>query len=572
MMNPNRATSTLLGIGWIAASSSCSSSFSDNGGPGSSEAAISGGVSSTSLAGDPFQTPLPIPPVLAATSRDASTDYYEIAIRKGLTQMRAGALTPIVGFNGIAPGPTIVATRGRTVQVTQSNDWIENLSIHNHGHKVAASSDGHPTDYIAPGHSKVYTYPNDQNAGTYWYHDHTMDLTGPHVYRGLAAFYIIKDPAEDALRLPAGAYDIPLLIQDKSFNSDNSLAYEPNVLLGLLGDTAVVNGAATPYLDVGTRKYRFRLLNGSNARPLAVQLRINGSSTAKAFQVIASDAGLLQAPVELTTLLIAPAERYDIVVDFSQFPVGTQLDFININPGFAGAGWGGPNGAGWGGPNGAGWGGPSGAGWGGPNDAGWGGPNGAGWGGANDAGWGGASGGDWADAEGADWEGVGVVPALTELLQFVVARSESDPSVVPTRLANVQRFEPGDALGTKAIVFRLDGADWTINDLMYDPARVDVRSQLDQVYIWSLTNESPIPHPFHKHLSPFNILDINGQAPPSFMNGWKDTVMVPPGSTVRIIFKEQTFSGTYVFHCHILEHEDHGMMLQEKVTEKGVEP
>jgi spore coat protein A, manganese oxidase len=488
-MNSDRVTSTFLGIGWLAVMSACSSEPGlGQGQPGRAVAALSDLINAASLAGEP---PLPIPPVLAPTSGDAGSDFYSITIRPGLAQMRAGDPTPIVGFDGVVPGPTIVATRGRSVQIQQSNDWTENLSIHNHGHKVAASSDGHPTDYVAPGGSKLYTYPNDQNAGTYWYHDHAMDRTGPHVYQGLAGFYIIRDPAQDALGLPSGAYDIPLLIQDKNFNSDNSLSYEPDVFLGLLGDTAVVNGVATPYLDVGTRKYRFRLLNGSNARPLAVQLRVNGDSTAQPFQVIASDGGLLQAPVELTTLPIAPAERYDVVVDFGQYPVGTKLDFIN---------------------------------------------------------------GENAEA-----------PALTELLQFVVARSEPDSSVVPTSLADVQRHEPGEAVGTQQIVFAFDGEDWTLNGLTYDPARSDVTSKLDQVYIWSLVNESSLPHPFHKHLSLFNILDIDGQPPPSFLNGWKDTVMVPPGSTVRIAFKDETFSGTYVFHCHILEHEDHGMMLQEQV-------
>jgi len=540
-------------------------------------AALSDTVSSASLADEPrFETQLPIPPLLVPTSRDAGTDYYEINIRSGRAQMRAGASTPIVGFNGIAPGPTIVATRGRSVQVTQQNDWTEELSIHNHGHKVDAASDGHPTDYVLPGDAKVYTYPNDQNAGTYWYHDHTMDVTGPHVYAGLAGFYIIKDPAEDALGLPEGAYDIPLLIQDKKFNSDNSLSYEPDLLLGLVGDTAIVNGVETPSLDVGTRKYRFRLLNGSNARPIAVQLRVRGSSTREPFQVIASDGGLLQAPVALSLLPMAPAERYDVVVDFSQYPVGTQLEFANA---FDGAGWGGP---GWEESGGALWaepvttranvfGGPNGAAWGGPNAAGWGGPSGAAWGGANAAGWGGPNGAAWGGpnvflAQGADGEGAGEVPTLSHLLQFVVARSEADPSRVPARLATVQRHQSSDAVDTKQIVFRLDGTDWTMNDLMYDPERVDVTSEIDKVYIWSLTNESPIPHPFHKHLSQFNILDINGEPPASFMNGWKDTVMVPPGSTVRILFKEETFTGTYVFHCHILEHEDHGMMLQEQVV------
>ncbi|MEY2935926.1 MAG: hypothetical protein RL033_6675, partial [Pseudomonadota bacterium] len=168
-MKRNRASSMLSGIVSAAALGACSGDASElfeaKGESASAASALSDVVSSTTSStakGDaPFTTPLPIPPVLSPTSRDASTDYYDVTIRSGLAQMRPGAATPIVGFDGIAPGPTIVATRGRTVQVTQSNQWTEEVTVHNHGHKVAAESDGHPMDYIEPGSSKVYTYPND---------------------------------------------------------------------------------------------------------------------------------------------------------------------------------------------------------------------------------------------------------------------------------------------------------------------------------------------------------------------------------------------------------------------------
>jgi len=244
----------------------------------SSEYTRSGGGSwsgSTSTSTANFALPLPIPAILTPTSSTSTLDSYAITVKSGAVQMKSsGALTPIVGFNGAFPGPTIVATKGKTVQVKQTNGWTENITIHNHGHKVSAASDGHPIDYIVPAASKTYTYPNDQRAGTYWYHDHTMDLTGPHVYNGLAAYYIIHDPAEDSLALPSGKYDVPLLLQDKQFNSDNTLFYDSasNIRSGFLGDTAVINGAVTPYLNVDTHKYRFRVLNGSNARNFTIKL------------------------------------------------------------------------------------------------------------------------------------------------------------------------------------------------------------------------------------------------------------------------------------------------------------
>ena len=443
----------------------------------------------------PFDVPLVIPPVLAPTSSDASSDSYTITTRAGNAQIRAGVPTAIVGYNGSYPGPTIVATRGREVRVTHINAWNESITIHNHGHKVAAASDGHPNDLIRPGASKVYTYPNDQSAGTLWYHDHTMDLTGPHVYKGLAGFYLIKDPAEDALGLPSGSQDIPLLIQDKTLDANNNLVYAFDVWDGQKGNLPVVNGKVGPNLDVATRKYRFRLLDGANTRNWGIQLRRSGTTTPIPFQVVASDAGLLAAPVTVTTLPMAPAERYDIVVDFAQFAVGDKLVLFNS---FL----------------------------------------------SND------------DEE----------PPIGDIMQFTVARSEAETARVPATLASITRMNPAQAAVTRDVTFSFDGRAWRLNGLTYDPARINETHRLGEGVVWSLRNRSGEVHPFHKHLVPFQVLDIDGRAPPAYMMGWKDTVPVERGQTVRIMFKNESFTGTYVFHCHNVEHEDHRMMLQEQVT------
>ncbi|WP_394850549.1 multicopper oxidase domain-containing protein [Pendulispora brunnea] len=437
-----------------------------------------------------FSTRLVLPPTLTPTD---GADAYQLTIKAGTAQMKPGRATPIVGFNGIFPGPTIIATRGRPISVTQTNAWNENVTIHNHGHKVAADSDGHPIDYIAPGTSKVYSYPNDQPGGTFWYHDHTMDVTGRHVYSGLAGFYIIHDPAEDALHLPSGAYDVPLLLQDKRFAANNDAIFdEREIGAGFHGDTAVVNGVVNPFHEVATRKYRFRLLNGANARIWNLRLNVGGSGTPLPFQVIASDGGLLAAPVNTTSLAMGPGERYDIVVDFANLPLNTRVTMANTarSPG---------------GPD---------------------------------------------------------IPAL---MQFVVARQESDPSTVPATLANITRYKEADAKARANVSLSFNNGDWRMNGRAYDPARIDMVSKLGAVTIWTLTNDSGLMHPFHKHLIEFNVLDINGQPPPPEMRGLKDTLSVPGRSTARIIFKNEGFSGTYVFHCHKLEHEDHRMMLQEGI-------
>jgi FtsP/CotA-like multicopper oxidase with cupredoxin domain len=442
-----------------------------------------------------FTMAMPVPVVLMPTSSDATTDRYELTVKAGTAAIRAGNPTPIVGFNGSYPGPTIIATKGKAVELKQTNGWTENITIHNHGHKVAASSDGHPVDYIAPSKSKTYFYPNDQRAGTYWYHDHTMDLTGAHVYAGLAGFYIIHDPAEDSLGLPSGKFDVPLLLQDKKLKDDNTLDFvSVPSQTGFLGDKALVNGVETPYFEVASRKYRFRILNGSNGRVYTV-----GLQSGKSFQVIGSDGGLLAAPLTVKTLSIAPAERYDVIIDFSGEPVGSTDVLTNGNAALS--------------------------------------------------------------------------PALPSLMQFRVTTPTCDSTNVPATLSTITRLAETDSKASVTLNLSQDTGQWVINGLTYDSSRLDVTSKAGDINIWRLVNQTGTLHPFHKHLVQFNVLDVDGIAPPPEERGWKDTVQVPSGSTVRIIFRNETVPEanaaapqTFVFHCHILEHEDHRMMLQESVV------
>ena len=172
-----------------------------------------------------FNVPLPILPVLAPTSSDLTADYYDITMQVGTKQILPGKLTTIWGYNGMYPGPTIQARRGHRTVVRQVNNLQESMSVHLHGGHTPPDSDGHPTDLVGPGATKTYNYPNNQDATTLWYHDHAIDVTGRHVYMGLAAFYILSDDFEDSLPLPKDENDIALLIQDRLFNSDGSLNY-----------------------------------------------------------------------------------------------------------------------------------------------------------------------------------------------------------------------------------------------------------------------------------------------------------------------------------------------------------
>jgi len=277
----------------------------------------------------PFQVPLRIPPVAVPVRSFPDHDEYVITQRVTQAEIVPGKLTTIWGYEGITPGPTIMVHRDRPLVVHHVNRLGVPTTTHTHGLDVEARSDGHPLDLVQPGSERLHNYPNIQRSATLWYHDHAMHDTARNVYMGLAGFYLITDDHEQSLPLPKGQFDIPLVVQDRLFTPTGSLflpQHDPTrpERQGVFGDVILVNGAPYPVLPVARRKYRFRVLNGSDAR--AYQWRL---STGDPFQVIASDGGLLPTPVATPDLFHMPAERYDIVVDFAKYPLGTQVVLQN---------------------------------------------------------------------------------------------------------------------------------------------------------------------------------------------------------------------------------------------------
>ena len=216
---------------------------------------------------EPFQRDLPRIPELLPVSSTRTQDTYEIAIREGMAEILPGFQTPIYGYEGVYPGPTIRARKGRKVVVRQRNTLPFESNVHLHGGYVPAEHDGHPMDVIAAGRSFDYHYPNEQDAATLWYHDHAHGRTSKTLYYGLLAMYILEDDLETELGLPQGEFDVPLVIADHAFNKDGSFRYAENVDLGFRGDTILVNGAVSPRMAVQRRKYRLRFLNALQ-RPL----------------------------------------------------------------------------------------------------------------------------------------------------------------------------------------------------------------------------------------------------------------------------------------------------------------
>ena len=261
-----------------------------------------------------FAVRMPVSPVLRPIALP-DRDVYAVDIRATDVEVFPGVRTPALTFGGTWPGPTIRARQNRTTQVTYWNRLSEPANVHLHGAHVPASSDGHPMDLIAPGATRTYVYPNTQVGTTLWYHDHAHHLEAEHVYRGLHGAYVVEGLDERGLRLPDGAYDVPIVLRDAAFDAAGALDFTPRIAR----PTILANGKPQPYFPVAARKYRFRLVNASNQRNLTLSLP--GAPIVK----IGTDGGLLPAPVPVTEVTFGSAERVELVVDFSAVPLGTRL-------------------------------------------------------------------------------------------------------------------------------------------------------------------------------------------------------------------------------------------------------
>ncbi|MDH6125856.1 multicopper oxidase family protein [Kitasatospora sp. GP82] len=268
----------------------------------------------------PFAHAMPVPQVLRPVSVTASSDRYRLRMAETQVEIVKGLRTTVRTYGGWFPGPTIRALRGREVVIQQTNDLTVHTSVHLHGGHVPSRYDGLPMDLVQPGQTREYRYPNEQVAASLWYHDHAHGLEAENVYRGLHGAYLLSDPHESSLPLPSGEFDIPLLIRDALIGTDGTLRYvRPYECPHML-----VNGKERPYFAVAARRYRLRIFNVSANRHVSLRFA-NGAQ----FTQVASDGGLLAAPVKLNELTLTGAERAEIVVDFSRYPVGSSVVLEN---------------------------------------------------------------------------------------------------------------------------------------------------------------------------------------------------------------------------------------------------
>jgi len=497
-----------------------------------------------------FVDPLPIPEVAerqgyrpSPTDPKLSIPFYRIQAQSVVSKVHRDLQpTKFWGFGPSSPGPTFETRAGepllvewvnalpnqhflpldRTLHGAEADKPAVRTVVHLHGAKTGPESDGYPEDWIVPGKSSLYHYPNQQDAAMLWYHDHTLGINRLNVYAGLLGAFIIRDGVEDALNLPKAKYELPLILYDRLLTHDAQLLYpvspdpESPWVPEIFGNAILVNGKLFPYLDVEPRKYRFRILNASNARIYHLSFVNNASANNAAannapFHQIGTDQGLLPAPVPLTTLEIAPGERADLVVDFSEHR-GAQL--ILKSDAFV-------------------------------------------------------------------------------VMQFRVSSGKvTDTSSLPPALRPVPKIPESQAVQTRLltldeyvnksgnpVMLLLNASHWKMP--------VTEKPVLGSTEIWTLINPTNDTHPIHLHLVRFQILDRQPYEPWLFKTkrqlhflgppeppdpneaGWKDTVQAHSRMVTRIIVPFEGFTGRYVWHCHILEHEDNEMMRPYEVIAAG---
>ena len=485
-------------------------------------------------------------------------------------------ITPMWRYNNNPLPVVIKATKGDAMTLNFDNNLSADSTIHWHGFQIPAIMDGGPDMPVAPDTSKVYSFTMSQPAAPLWFHPHPDMQTGKQVYMGLAGVFLLQDSISKDLeankQLPSGEKDTVLLVQDRRFTDANAtsgvkeLAYKnmPMDSDGMLGDTILVNGSVVPKQDVNTTLYRYRLYNVSNARNYDFALSDDSN-----FTVVATDGGLLEKPVTLNHIVLGAAERVEIVIDFSKYSVGDKV--MLVSKPFNGDMMGMMGGSNMGDMNGDG----SNMGNGDTN----GGDSNMNGGDSNMGGGDSNMGGN--DANNSNMQGSLPNGAGLAIMRFDVNASEPEDvtlySQLPATAAIASRLTEANADNQgNAREFLMSmgkgmgqGMSFVINGKTFDINRVDEYVPAGATEVWSIKNMSPMAHPFHAHAIQYQILSRNGVPASGTDLGWKDTFLVQPGETVKVIGDFSSATGDYMYHCHILEHEDAGMMGYFRVGDTG---
>ena len=449
------------------------------------------------------QNPVPIPDTLIGST-------FNLNMHTDSVQFLPGIKTFTNAYNQYSYlGPTLILNRGDNVTMNVTDNIGDTTTVHWHGLHVPAMDDGGPHTFILAGNTWSPQFTVMNHASTFWYHPHTHMKTGQQAMRGAAGLIIVRDSIEAALNLPRryGTDDFPIIVQSQQFDANNQIVWR-----GMHDSILLVNGATNPMLDVPSQVVRLRLLNASQERNFNF-----GFTSSRSFYVIGNDGGLLNAPVTATRIRLSPGERAEILIDFtgmtgqniylmsyaSEFPMGVQGG--TPMPGMDTA--------------------------------------------------------MYSPINGIDFN----------ILRLnVIAQTSNPVSSIPTTLVTVSPWSPSQSNITRQItitaqnMMSMDGPFY-FNGLLFDMNRIDYQIPLNNIEIWSITNLTMVAHPFHLHGMQFFVLDRDGITVLPQEAGYKDVVMIAPQETVRFITKFEDFvdaSIPYMYHCHILMHEDDGMMGQ----------
>ncbi len=428
--------------------------------------------------------PLPIPALLEDINPEDGISEFNLTVQKGEVNFLDGQATQTLGYNGNYLGPVIKVDRYDEVRVHVDNQLSDSTSVHWHGLEVDGPEDGGPYQVINANDTWNPSFVVDQQAATLWFHPHVMGTTATQVYQGLAGLFIVEDENSKSLNLPSdyGVNDIPLILQDRAFDSNNQFIYIDS-MDGALGNRMIVNGAINPYLDVNQELIRFRIVNGANARNFNLHLSDNSS-----FYQIASDGGLLESPIEMDNLFLAPGERAEIIIDFSKYSKGDTLQLLSEDK---------------------------------------------------------------------------------LLVDYHIQNLVDETSELPPTLNQYEEIDLSLVTRTKTVELDAMGMFVAIDGKQFDPARIDSEINQGEYQIWEVSVNSGMMstpgHPFHIHSTQFRVISINGAAPPLNDQGYKDTVYVRNGETVQLLVKFD-HKGLFMYHCHILEHEEAGMMATLRVN------
>ena len=458
------------------------------------------------------RNPLPIPPLLD-TRVDRS---FALRVQSGTTSFHPGRPSTTLGYNGSYLGPTILVRRGDDVAATVTNGLAEDTTVHWHGLLIPGELDGGPHQIIAPGATWRPTLPIRQPAATLLYHSHVHGLTARQVYSGLAGALLVTDEEEEGLGLPSeyGTDDLPLIIQDRQLENGRLIVPAGMMveMLGRRGNAIVVNGAVNPVATVPDRLVRLRLVNGSNARIYDLSF-----SDRRGFHWIGTEGGLLEKPVALQSMTLAPGQRVELLVNFTDGKGAALVTGADPNSTMMG-------GMGM---------------------------------------MGGRAGATDADAPTTvlrfEPQPMGQARASDLVPALLASRARADPVMAVRRRSLVLNMAMGGVMGARG------GGRLTINGKPFEMKRIDETVKLGSTEIWTVSGEM-MQHPFHIHGVHFEVLSRGGKKPGLLDQGPRDTVLVKEPVELLIRFDQPAMKAPFMYHCHILEHEDNGMMGQFSVV------